>query len=95
MIKFLTNIYKSQYFRNLFVLSGGVGFSQLIPLILLPVLTRFFSPEDFGLFALFMAIIQLLAISTTLRLENPLTNNLLLTTLRGSDSNPILAVPTG
>ena len=69
MIKFFKEIYRSQYFRNLFLLSSGVGFSQLIPLLLLPILTRFFSPEDFGLFALFMAIIQLLAISTTLRLE--------------------------
>ena len=59
----------SQYVKNLFVLTGGVGFSQLIPLLLLPILTRFFSPVDFGVFALFMAIIQLLAITMTFRLE--------------------------
>jgi len=46
-----------------------VGFSQLIPLILLPILTRFFSPEDFGFLAIFMAITQLIAISSTFRLE--------------------------
>ena len=73
MIKFIKNIYfelmHSQYVKNLFVLIGGVGFSQLIPLLLLPILTRFFSPVDFGVFALFMAIIQLLAIAMTFRLE--------------------------
>jgi len=70
---FLKNMYyqlvNSKYLNNLFVLTSGVGMSQLIPLLLLPVLTRFFSPLDFGLFALFMAIVQLLAITTTFRLE--------------------------
>ena len=69
MIKFIKNTYveliHSQYVKNLFVLIAGVSFSQLIPLLLLPILTRFFSPVDFGVFALFMAIIQLLAITMT------------------------------
>ncbi len=73
MIKFIKNTYveliHSQYVKNLFVLIAGVSFSQLIPLLLLPILTRFFSPVDFGVFALFMAIIQLLAITMTFRLE--------------------------
>mgnify|MGYP001217021060 CR=1 FL=1 len=73
MINFLKNIYielrNSQYLKNLFILTGGVGFSQLIPLLLLPVLTRFFTPVDFGVFALFMAIVQLLSIVMTFRLE--------------------------
>jgi len=73
MIKFFNNIYaeliNSQYLRNLFLLTSGVGMSQLIPLLLLPLLTRFFSPVDFGIFALFMAIVQLLATTMTFRLE--------------------------
>lgn len=73
MIHFIKNTYReivsSNYFKNLFVLSSGVGFSQLIPFLLLPVLTRFFTPSDFGVFAVFMAIIQLLTIPMTLRLE--------------------------
>ena len=73
MIEFLNKIYSylrtSQYLRNLFTLTSGIGVSQLIPLFLLPILTRFFSPEDFGFFAFVMAIIQIMAISSTLRLE--------------------------
>ena len=73
MINFLKNLYcelmESRYFKNLFVLTTGVGVSQLIPLFLLPILTRYFSPTDFGILAIFMAMVQLLAISTTLRLE--------------------------
>ena len=62
-------IVNSNYFKNLFVLTSGVGVSQLIPFLLLPILTRFFTPSDFGVFALFMAIIQLLTIPMTCRLE--------------------------
>ena len=59
----------SQYIKNLFTLTSGVGLSQLIPLFLLPILTRYFSPQDFGFFAFVMALIQLMAIISTLRLE--------------------------
>jgi len=64
-----TEIAKSNYFRNLVILTSGVGLSQLIPLILFPVLTRFFTPSEFGVLALFMAVVQLLAICMTFRLE--------------------------
>ena len=73
MIKFIENILHeiihSQYVKNLFVLTTGVGLSQLIPLLLLPLLTRFFSPAEFGVLALFLAVIQLLSIVATFRLE--------------------------
>ena len=73
MIYFFKKTYRevvnSNYFKNLFVLTSGVGLSQLIPLLLLPILTRFFTPTDFGVFAVFMAIIQLLTVPMTLRLE--------------------------
>ena len=73
MIKFIKNILHeimhSQYVKNLFVLTTGVGLSQLIPLLLLPLLTRFFSPAEFGVLALFLAVIQLLSIVATFRLE--------------------------
>ena len=73
MIKFCNNIYSelvnSKYMKDILVLTSGVGVSQLIPLLLLPILTRFFSPTDFGVLAVYMAIVQLLAISLTLRLE--------------------------
>ena len=73
MMRFLDiliiEIKSSQYIKNLFTLTSGVGLSQLIPLFLLPILTRYFSPQDFGFFAFVMALIQLMAIISTLRLE--------------------------
>ncbi len=73
MFQIIKDLYKelldSHYFKNLFILTSGVGFSQIIPLLILPILTRFFSPYDFGVLAIFLAIIQLIATSSTLRLE--------------------------
>ncbi len=61
MIKFLNNLYtevvNSKYMKDILVLTSGVGVSQLIPLLLLPILTRFFSPTDFGVLAVYMAIV--------------------------------------
>ncbi|MAQ31517.1 MAG: hypothetical protein CMD26_02115 [Flavobacteriales bacterium] len=69
MKNILHEIMHSQYVKNLFILTSGVGLSQLIPLLLLPLLTRFFSPVEFGVLALFLAIVQLLSTTTTFRLE--------------------------
>ena len=65
----ISELKSSKYLKNILVLSSGVGISQLIPLIALPFLTRFFSPYDFGILAIFLALTQLIAISSTLRLE--------------------------
>lgn len=67
--KIYNELINSTYFKNLLLLTSGVGFSQLIPLLLLPILTRFFSPYDFGILAIFLALIQLIAIVGTFRLE--------------------------
>ena len=65
----INELKSSKYLKNILVLSSGVGISQLIPLIALPFLTRYYSPYDFGILAIFLALTQLIAISSTLRLE--------------------------
>ena len=69
ILDIISELKSSKYLKNILVLSSGVGISQLIPLIALPFLTRFFSPYDFGILAIFLALTQLIAISSTLRLE--------------------------
>lgn len=43
--------------------------SQLIPIIISPLLTRIYRPEDFGLFALYVAVTQMIAVIATARYE--------------------------
>jgi O-antigen/teichoic acid export membrane protein len=48
---------------------SATGFSQLIPIIASPILTRIYSPEQFGFFASYMAIASILGVISTGRFE--------------------------
>lgn len=54
------SLVKSSFLRNIFTLIGGTAASQFLPLLALPVLSRIYSPEDFGVLALFTGIILIL-----------------------------------
>jgi O-antigen/teichoic acid export membrane protein len=47
------NEFKSEFAKNFLILFTGTGFSQVIPIIAAPILTRLYTPEEFGLLALF------------------------------------------
>lgn len=54
-------------FRNMAVLALGVGFAKLIGLIVIPILTRVYTPEHFGVLSVFTAMAALLVPVATLR----------------------------
>lgn len=60
----------SEYIRHVVVMATGTGLAQLIPILFSPIITRLYEPGHFGLFALFMAIVSILAIFATGRFEN-------------------------
>ena len=47
---------KSEFSRNVLTLMTGTTIAQAIPIAISPILTRLYTPEDFGVFALFLAI---------------------------------------
>ena len=47
---------KSEFSRNVLTLMTGTTIAQAIPISISPILTRIYTPEDFGIFALFVAI---------------------------------------
>jgi O-antigen/teichoic acid export membrane protein len=53
---------KSEFSRNVFTLMTGTVIAQAIPVIISPILTRIYTPEDFGVFALFTAIVGFISI---------------------------------
>jgi O-antigen/teichoic acid export membrane protein len=66
----LNKIYlKSDFVKNVLTLLSGTAFAQAIPIALLPILTRIFTPEDFGVFALFLSITLILSVLSTGRYE--------------------------
>lgn len=59
----------SEFLKNVITLISGTVIAQAIPLAISPILTRLFSPEDFGLLALYMSIASVLAVIATGRYE--------------------------
>ena len=60
---------KSEFSRNVLTLIVGTTIAQAIPIAISPILTRLYSPEDFGIFALFVAIVSVLSVFTTGKYE--------------------------
>ena len=60
---------KSEFTRNVVTLMFGSGLSQIIVIVISPLLTRLYSPEDYGTASLFLSIASVLMIITTLRYE--------------------------
>jgi len=48
---------KSEFSKNVLTLMTGTTIAQAIPIAISPILTRIYTPEDFGIFALFMALV--------------------------------------
>jgi len=63
----MTKIFKikSEFKRNIITMFTGTVISQAIPIAISPILTRIYSPEQFGLFALYTSIIALLLLMST------------------------------
>ncbi len=61
MKKKLHNILpKSEFAKNVLTLMTGTTIAQAIPIAISPILTRIYTPEDFGVYALFIAITSII-----------------------------------
>lgn len=77
-------LYRNDFLKNIMVLLSGSSLALLIPFIITPILTRFFTPEDFGLWGTYSAIVAVCAISVVTKsfqddsiitVRNPANNN--------------------
>lgn len=60
---------KSEFSRNVLTLMTGTTIAQAIPIAISPILTRLYTPEDFGVFALYLSITSILFPIVTGRYE--------------------------
>ncbi len=56
---------KSDFKRNVITLLTGTTIAQIIPIAVSPILTRLYSPEDFGVLALFTSLVTIVGIIST------------------------------
>lgn len=61
---------KTVYGKNILTTIVGSGISQIFPILISPVLTRLYSPEEFGFLSVYLLSISLLTIFSTGKLEN-------------------------
>jgi len=60
---------KSAFSKNVLTLMTGTTIAQAIPIAVSPILTRIYTPDDFGIFALYIAIVGFISIVITARYE--------------------------
>lgn len=64
---------KSEFGRNVITLMTGTSIAQAIPMAIAPILTRLYTPKDFGVFALYSAIVMISGTIATGRYELAIT----------------------
>ena len=69
IIKLFSKFIKSDIFRNISVLISGTAFAQLIPILLQPLLRRYFSPEAFGAYAVYLSLVGILIVISSFKYE--------------------------
>ena len=62
-------IQASKFSKNSLLLIGGTAISQLIPIGISPLLTRIYTPKEFGVLALFVSIAKIISVFSTGRYE--------------------------
>lgn len=60
---------KSEFSKNVLTVMSGTAAAQAIPILVAPILSRIYTPEEFGVFYLFSALAAILLVVSTGRYE--------------------------
>jgi len=52
----------SKFYQNILKLLAGISIAQLIPIVITPILTQYFTPEEFGVYGLYVSICSIFGI---------------------------------
>ena len=65
----LQNLRKADFLRSVGVLVGGTAVAQLLTVLVLPVITRLYTPADFSVLAVYASVLAIISVVACLRLE--------------------------
>jgi O-antigen/teichoic acid export membrane protein len=69
--KFFSNyLLRSELLRSASILISGTVIAQLISILLQPFLRRFFSPESFGIYSVYLSLIGIIIVVSSLRFDD-------------------------
>ncbi|QAA76349.1 MAG: lipopolysaccharide biosynthesis protein [Candidatus Bipolaricaulis sibiricus] len=60
---------RGRFARSVTVLAGGAALGQAITVLVSPILTRLYSPEDFGIFGVYASMLGIITVIASLRYE--------------------------
>ncbi len=63
---------QTEFSKNVLTLMTGTTIAQAIPIAISPILTRIYTPEDFGVLALFISIVSIMSVVSTGKYEMPI-----------------------
>ncbi len=69
MFRAFRNIWQNEFFRNVATLLSGTTFAQAFSIVIYLFLSRIYSEEDFGVFGLYMSILNIVIIFSTAKYE--------------------------
>lgn len=69
LINKIKRLIQQEFLKNVLTLMTGTTIAQLLPIFASPLLTRMYTPSDFGVYALYVSIISILSVIVTLRYE--------------------------
>ncbi|MCX6327619.1 MAG: oligosaccharide flippase family protein [Bacteroidia bacterium] len=68
-IELFQSLKRSELLRNTSILISGTALAQLIPILLQPILRRYYSPDIFGAYAVYLSLVGILAIISSFKYE--------------------------
>lgn len=57
------DLIKNKFVKNVALIAGGTAFAQLLNVLLSPIITRLYSPEEYGVLTTYTAILGILSLS--------------------------------
>lgn len=70
--RWISGRWRSKFIRNILILVSGTALGQVITLAVAPILSRLYTPSDFGDFGVFMSIVGTISAVATLRFDQAL-----------------------
>jgi len=65
----INKILKNKFVKNVIILFTGTSIAQFITIVSIPILSRIYSPDDYGFYGFYLSILSILTIASTGRYE--------------------------
>ena len=62
-------LHSKPFFRNVTVLAGGTAFAQILTILASPLISRLYSPDELGMFAVYVSIYSVIVSVASWRYE--------------------------